>query len=123
MKNLYELILISILLVLSLQDYHSKSKANKKSKKIPKAEFNNQTKKNIKRKLSGIPLNIYFDLYNFNYTFPNETLGENTKDIFIHAMNYAHEKLKKIISLDFETNYFEIDEENKALWNITYWNK
>ena len=50
--------------------------------------FKNYTNDSIvkvkeKRKLEDeMPLNIYLDLYNFNYTFPNETLRDY-KDMFI----------------------------------------
>ena len=49
-----------------------------------------------------VKLNIFLDLLNFNYTFPNETFGEETKDIFIEAMNRAKNILETYL-------YYEID--------------
>ena len=123
MKALYKIIFLSFLLLPSLQDDYYRNKTNKKSKKNYSTEYSNKIKKNSKRKLEGTTLNIYFDLYNFNYTFPNDTLGENSKDIFIKAMNNAQEKLKKVISLNFGMTGFNIKDENKSLWGIEYWDE
>ena len=123
MKDFYKIIFLSFLLLPSLQNDYYRNKTNEKSKKNYTTKYNNKLIKNSKRKLEGTTLNIYFDLYNFNYTFPNDTLGINSKDKFIKAMNNAQEKLKKVISLDFGIIGFNIKDENKSLWGIEYWDE
>ena len=79
MNGLNGIIFFSILLILSFQNDNSRDNQNEKRNNISKDEYQGKIKGNSKRKLSGVNLNIYFDLYNFNYTFPNDTLGENSK--------------------------------------------
>ena len=47
-------------------------------------------------------LNIYLDLTNFNWTFPNDTFGEDNKDIFIEAMYKAKDILENIIDIEMD---------------------
>ena len=107
-----------------------------KSQKSILNNFKNYTNDSIvkvkeKRKLEDeMPLNIYLDLYNFNYTFPNETLRDY-KDMFIQSMNKAKVILQEIIiSINFNyrsQNYEDnpaIINKNKFLqdFNLSFWN-
>ncbi len=72
-----------------------------------------------------MPLNIYLNLFNFNYTFPNETLGDN-KDMFIQSMNKAKEILQDII-IQYEAPYSStppIINKTKFVqdYNLSFWN-
>ena len=60
--------------------------------------------------ISFVPLNIYLDLLNFNYTFPNNTLDINTKKIFIEAMNNAKNILNNLL-------YIQIDHDEKIFFD------
>ena len=52
---------------------------------------------------SFVPLKIFLDDYtNLNYTFPNNTFGEEKKEIFVEAINRAKTILESYL-------YFEID--------------
>ena len=63
--------------------------------------------------ISFVPLNIYLDLLNFNYTFPNNTLDINTKKIFIEAMNNAKNILNNLL-------YIQIDYDEKIFFDYAY---
>ena len=82
-----------------------------------------------KRKLEDeMPLNIYLELFNFNYTFPKETLGDY-KDMFIQSMNKAKVTLQEII-VSFGKRYYNLEKIlptiNKTKfvqdYNLSYWN-
>ena len=71
---------------------------------FPKTHKSDNINKANKRKMEEdtdtfLPLKIFFDLYNFNYTFPNITL-ENYKDIFYEALENAKNALEKIIKIN-----------------------
>ena len=121
-----------ILLILSLQKEKLDNHSNKRDE-ILKTKNKDPGRKNFGRKLDegegetgggGVKdLSFYFDLFNFNYTFPNETLGEGSKDVFIKAMKNAEEKLQKLITVDVYTGIvFSDTDDYKAEMGIEYWN-
>ena len=122
MKGFYKILNLLILLILSLQNVKQVGNYFPKIYKIPKNKDRTHKLKNLGRKLDERALNIYFDLFNFNYTFPNDTLGADSKDIFINAMRNAEAKLRKIITIDVYIEGFAIKNEYHSEWNIQYWN-
>ena len=122
MKGFYKILNLLFLLILSLQNDNQDRKYSSKRHKILKNKNKTQKLRNLGRKLDERALNIYFDLFNFNYTFPNDTLGADSKDIFINAMRNAEAKLRKIITIDVYIEGFAIKNEYHSEWNIQYWN-
>ena len=122
MKGFYKILNLLILLILSIQNAKQDGNYFPKIYKIPKNKDRTHKLKNLGRKLDERALNIYFDLFNFNYTFPNDTLGADSKDIFINAMRNAEAKLRKIITIDVYIEGFAIKNEYHSEWNIQYWN-
>ena len=68
-------------------------------------------------------LNIYLDLYNFNYTYPNETLKDYKENFFLAIQNAKNllEKFVFINSDDGAGSTFE--DQNREEWEVDYWNK
>ena len=83
-----------------------------------------------RRKLQGstdvyCPLKIYLDLTNFNYTFPNDTLGEDEKNNLLLVTNNAisfAEKMFKIL-VDIGGYFDEIEDQNREDWGLDYWDE
>lgn len=113
-KNLLFGLLILFVLFFNLFECSKripKQKEKKGFKEINKKKKSHNTRntsKNLRRAEEGrfntsfVPLNIFLDLTNFNYTFPNETFGEETKYNFIEAMKRAKKMLETYL-------YYEID--------------
>ena len=82
---------------------------------------------NIKRKLTDEEKNeedyeeirFFFDFTNFNYTFPNETLGEDSKDIIIEGIYKARDIITDLFNM--EINCIPVIEENGLEGWVTYW--
>ena len=70
-----------------------------------------------------IPLNIYLDLYNFNYTYPNETLLQY-KEYFYEAMYNAKSLLEKFVKISTNTQISEssYEAQYRDEWGLEYWN-
>ena len=70
-----------------------------------------------------VPLKIYLDLYNFNWTYPNETLLAY-KDKFYEAMLNATNLLEKFIYISTDINAdAHYDNQNREEWELEFWNK
>ena len=69
-----------------------------------------------------LPLKIFLDLYNFNYTFPNITL-ESYKYIFYEALEKATNALEKIIRIntDLTAEIKKYENQNMIDWGLDYW--
>ena len=69
-----------------------------------------------------VPLKIYLDLYNFNWTYPNETLLAY-KDKFYKAMLNAKNLLEKFIYISTDINAdAHYDNQNREEWELEFWN-
>ena len=113
------------------QDYDLLSKNNEnkniKEKKVKnkKRLINSEGEEGLDEEeaVKFLPLKIYLDLFNFNYTYPNNTIPQY-KDNFYTAMNIAKSLLEKIITM--KTNIYIIDnsyeEQHLEEWKIQYWN-
>ena len=84
-------------------DTNRKYKINKtKHKYIRRNEENEEEEEKGRYNTSFVPLKIFIDLIIFNLTFPNETFGYDTKNIFIDAINKAKNILESYL-------YYEVD--------------
>ena len=72
-----------------------------------------------------MPLNIYLDLNNFNHEFPSDIFGEETKNIFIQAMNRAKEILEGYlyIEIDYDFKIILVEDYLESQYNIFYYNE
>ena len=130
-------LLITSILFFSFIECNKKIPKWKEKKSYNKRKINNLKRKSDKRNLHGylrknqeipedenekikkerynatfVPLNIFLDLTNFNYTFPNDTFGNESKVIFIEAMKRAKEILESYLYIEVDYNYhidYDID--------------
>jgi hypothetical protein len=66
-------------------------------------------------------LNIYLDLYNFNYTYPNETLRDY-KENFFESIKNAKNLLEKFVYINSDIGIDStFEEQNREEWEIDYW--
>ena len=68
------------------------------------------------------PLNIFIDLFNFNYTYPNETLLPYKEDIIKAIYNTKH-LLEKFIKIgaDITANIKKYEDTNRGEWGLDFW--
>ena len=110
-------------------DLHKTSKGfSKITGKSNKSNIAKPKNKNNERKLDELtddevfPLNIFIDLYNFNYTFPNETMLEH-KNNTIKAIYNAKNLLEKFIKIapDISANIRRYDDGHLEEWGLKCW--
>ena len=66
-------------------------------------------------------LNIYLDLYNFNYTYTNETLRDY-KENFFGSIKNAKNLLEKFVYINSDIGIDStFEEQNREEWEIDYW--
>ena len=68
------------------------------------------------------PLNIYIDLYNFNNTFHNETLGRENKELIIESIYKAKDIIADLFQICVFPDKFVFENNSKELWFLEYWN-
>ena len=87
--------------------------------------YNNKRKVDIiANNVSFTSLKICIDLLNFNYTFPNDTLGKYSKNIFIESMNKAKIILENLLLIEIDYNKRIIFDSNFfSYYGIEYYNK
>ena len=99
---------------------------NKSSYKfMRKNEEEDEVKAQGRYNTSFVPLKICLDLFNFNYTFPNETFGYETKDIFIEAMKRAKNILEAYLYYEIDHDFVNTVEKDffEDVYDIEYYNK
>ena len=110
-------------------DLHKTSKGfSKITGKSNKSNIAKPKNKNNERKLDELtddevfPLNIFIDLYNFNYTFPNETMLEH-KNNTIKAIYNAKNLLEKFIKIatDISADIKRYDDSYLEEWGLKFW--
>ena len=69
-----------------------------------------------------IQINIFFDLYNFNYTFPNDTLGEDSKDIILQAIYKAKSLIEDTFKIQTYVTQFKFNTNDLQEW-VEYWDE
>ena len=145
MKGIHIFSLLIIYMLLScFIECRKKSPNLKEKKRLNKSRINARKRNNTtkpkyrnKRKneedeepkgrlnTSFVPLKIYLDLYNLNYTFPNETFGESTKEIFVEAINRAKNILESYlyIEIDYDYHITMVNNYIESEYQINYYNK
>ena len=129
-----------------MPNWKNKNRYNKKQLNIKKRNNMNKIAYKYMRRIeeeeevegryntSFVPLNIFIDLINFNWTFPNDTFGYETKDIFVKAINRAKKILESYLyyqidydfvntmDVDYFENFYSIIYYNKTIINTTLHN-
>ena len=91
-------------------------------------ELNKKLKKNEiqypKRKLFSddeyTDLKIFIDLYNFNWTYPNDTLGRDYKDIIIESIYFAKDIITDLAKMVVMATQIEFQKNSLEDW-VKYW--
>ena len=134
MKKEKRLVVNFLILLILLIYTHNYPLEQRKDKILEKNNINSLTqsiktgKDNNKRHLTGSDcgelsqLKIYLDLYNFNKTYPNETILEY-KDKLLESMKEAQNLLEKIICIDaeIEISKSSFESQNRDEWGLEYW--
>ena len=125
------LVLMFFLCFIECNKNENKAEKNRRLKKrqIDKIKWNNQKRNRYNRlrrndeggegegnegeakgkyNTSFVPLKIFLDLTNFNYTFPNNTFDEVAKDNFIEAMNRAKNILETYLYIEIDYDFVNI---------------
>ena len=92
---------------------------------IVKCPISSNSDNNKARKLEYEDYNqlkIYIDLYNFNNTFPNESLGIESKDKIIDAIYKAKEIIIDLFRMIIYTSSIYFSNDWLDEWGLTYWN-
>ena len=128
----YWIIFLSLLLINANNFQYENISSNTTSRDIQQnmKRYTKNKSKSIynKRKLQTspddefFPLNIFIDLFNFNYTYPNETLLPYKEDIIKAIYNTKH-LLEKFIKIgaDITANIKKYEDTNRVEWGLDFW--
>ena len=123
MKKYINVITINVVLILFLSSVNSNNSQTIKNNSNITKNRNYKIRKISKDDTKNfMPLKIYLDLFNFNYTYPNETLLQ-FKEYFYEAMVSSKNILEKFINISTDTNtdaYYETQHRDE--WGLEYWN-